>query len=151
MSETPTDADFVGDDEMLYRAVRNNSQNVVVDAAGAVRLSSQAFSDRRMRPSVDRARLRNHESALTRFDVTDGVVRLIAAQVRGLSVSVNDANGNPIPDQVHVADVEPVPLPENPAHAEIFGRPEFDNKAAFRRLCDLLARLAEWEIKPPPA
>jgi len=39
-------------------------------------------------------------------------------------------------------DVEPVPLPENPAHAEIFDRPPFDTDKVFDRIKQALARLA---------
>ena len=48
--------------------------------------------------------------------------------------------------QTYVADVEPVPLPENPAHAEIFGHPEFDNDKVFRRICLSLVCASRIEI-----
>ncbi len=134
----------VADTELLYRAVR--AEYAVPDAENKPRISSQAFFDRYFRPSVDRAVLCGNNPDATGFAPTDGVVSLTAGAVRTLRATRNDKNGNPV--QEYVADVEPVPLAGNPAHAEIFGRPAFDNDKAFRRLCDALSRRASWERLP---
>ena len=99
-----------------------------------------------MRPSVDRAHLRGFDPSKTQFDLTDGVVGITASQVRAIRATRNDAGGKAV--QEYVADVEPVPTEENPAHAEIFGRPGFDNKSVCRRVCENLARVATWELHP---
>ncbi len=133
----------IADDELLYRAVR--AQYVARDG-GALRLRSQAFFDRRLRPSVDRALPRNNDPSETRFNTTDSVVSITAESVRTIRATRNDAKGNLI--QEYVADVEPVPLPDNLAHAEIFGRPPFDNEKVFRRICEALTRRVKWAGLP---
>jgi hypothetical protein len=143
MADSPVTPVAVGDDELLYRAVRAGFVRRMGD--GELRISSQAFADRMMRPSVDRAPLRNFDPSLTRFNPSDGVVSVTARDVRSINATRNDANGNPV--QEYVADVEPVPLPDNPAHAEIFGRPGFDNDKVFRRVCEALTRVIRWEIE----
>jgi hypothetical protein len=104
------------------------------------------FSDRMMRPSVDRAVLRDSDPGLSRFASSDGVLQLTAEQVRSITETRNNEKGRPV--AAYVADVEPAPLPENPSHAEIFGRPGFDNKSVFRRVCERLAQLATWAMLP---
>jgi hypothetical protein len=111
------------------------------------RLSAQAFADRNRRPSVDRAHLCGNNSAYSRKNAGEGVVSLAARTVRTLTASKYDKDGKIIV-QEYFADVEPVPLGDNPAHAEIFGRPAFDNDKVFRRICESLARNTAWEIVP---
>jgi hypothetical protein len=45
----------------------------------------------------------------------------------------------------HNIDVEPVPLPDNGAHAEIYAVPEISGGRIFQRLLERLAYLARWE------
>ena len=45
-------------------------------------------------------------------------------------------------------DVEPVPLPGNRAHAEIFGCPPFDTDRLFDRIKQALARIASVALPP---
>lgn len=118
-----------------------------------IEISSQAFTDREHRVSVDRAILCNNNPEYTLGNGSGGVVRLIAREVREVNeLTRNDQKGNVI--QRFKIDVEPAPLPNNIAHAEIYAIPAFtdaDNKGAFHRLCRRLARLAEarqWEISP---
>lgn len=108
--------------------------------------SALAFADRQRRPSVDRAHLRGFDPVKTKFNSTDAVVSITAQKVRAIRGSRNDAKGNPI--QEYVADVEPKPEADNPSHAEIYGRPEFDNDKLFRRIRESLAFEVTWEILP---
>ena len=65
--------DVVADEENLYRSVLDISQNFPHDSQGIPQVSSQVFSDRFMRPSVDRAKLREYNPSLTKFHPTDGI------------------------------------------------------------------------------
>ena len=140
----PDDA-TVADNETLFRSVRDLPQNFPTQPDGTRRVSSQAFTDRQMRPSVDRAALHGDPGA-SQFAPDNGVLQLTAAQVRAIRETQNDAVGRPVSE--YVADVEPVPLSENPAHAEIYGVPPFDNKSVFRRVCEQLAQVSDWVILP---
>ena len=140
--------DIVADDEALYRAVANLREHFPRDAQGVRRLSAAVFSDRKMRPSVDRAYLRGYQPERSKFSLSDGVLQVYAHQVRAISVLQNDEKGRPMPYRAFVADVEPVPVPENEAHAEIYGKPPFDNKSVFRRVCEVLTRNSEWAVEP---
>lgn len=139
------DADRVDDEELLYRRLTVGlGYKRLPD--GQLRISASAFADRGRRPSVDRAKLRDNDPSLTRLHQTDAVASLIAAQVRHIQVSTNDSDGKPI--LAHAVDVEPVPLDENPAHAEIFALPFPDKDKTFERIRTSLAQLARWEIEP---
>ncbi len=135
----------VSEDEVLYRCVRRQYIEVV---NGGAWLSSLAFSDPRFRPSVDRAMLRNSDPKQTQVDESDAVVSMIAVEVRGIGTVVQRSEkGNAVLRRA--VDVEPVPLPNNPAHAEIYGTPEFATKGVFKKLSLALAQIARWEILPP--
>jgi hypothetical protein len=103
-----------------------------------------AFNDAGRRPSVDRARLcpGGPEETRARFSPGSGVLSLLARDVR-LLTATHGGTG-----QVYGVDVEPVPLPENPAHAEIFGRPPFDTDKVFERIKQALARIAAVALPP---
>ena len=141
-----TPVDLVGDAETLYRTVRDVPQNFPISADGTRRVSSQVYTDRLMRPSVDRAMQRGNDPTASQFASSDGVLQIATAAIRAISENRNDANGRIV--AVYVADVEAVPLPENPAHAEIYGVPPFDNKSVFRRVCERLVQDSAWAIVP---
>ena len=132
----------VDDDETLYRSVKRilwKQKN-----NGEFYLSSQAFTDRNRRPSVDRAKLCGHDPSYTRFSPSDYVCSLVAKDVRTISTVVKyDKKG--IPQVRHNIDVEPVPLSDNAAHAEIYAVPEISGERLFKRLLERLACLARWE------
>src|SRR5579884_1015647 len=147
------DDNFVGDDELLYRRIPAGRKLYKYRIDGTIEISSQAFSDRQFRVSVDRAALWGNNPRHTLGNVPGGVVGLVCREVRGLDdLARNDQRGEII--QRFSIDVEPAPLPDNLAHAEIYAIPPFtdaDKKGAFHRLCRRLARLAEakpWEILP---
>ncbi len=133
--------DRVGDGEVLYRNVRLR----YCTPDETVKVRSEAFFDPQRRPSVDRAELCSHDPAYTRRGV-DGVVSLVAREVRAIDdVLLHD------PVRVFMVDVEPRPLQDNPAHAQIYLQPESNNDRVFRRLRISLARLANtrpWAIRP---
>ena len=134
----------VRNQEKLYRAVRNDLRILTVDCDGNSRISSMAFNDPGCRPSVDRAALCPGGPAETRdrFSPVSGVLSLVTCEVRSLTAA---HGGTGITYDV---DVEPVPLPDNPSHAEICGRPPFDTDRVFERIKQALSRIATVEIPP---
>ena len=128
----------VENEDVLYRAVLNDPRFFPVDGNGIQRISSMAFNDPDRRPSVERALLcpGGPLDTRARFKPGSGVLSLVAGKVRQIT-AVHGTTG-----QVYAVDVEPVPLPENVAHAEIFGRPPFDTDRIFDRIKQALARLA---------
>lgn len=144
---------YIQDEEILYRRVSAGRGLYTFRNDGTVEIHSSAFSDREFRISVDRAKLCGNNPTHCLHDEKGGVVSLLARDVRNIEdLARNDAQGRSI--QQFRVDIEPVPLENNSAHAEIYAIPPFghaDRKAAFRRLCQRLARLAEarsWEILP---
>ncbi len=145
----------VDDVETLYRRIRHVEGLYVVQTDGAVKVSSAAFSDPLFRPSVDRAELFHNDPKKAQRDPSDGVVSIVACDVRSIDTVVqNDGKGNLL--QTFRVDVEHVPilnhptLPDNPAHAEIYMNPSCPNKSIFRKLSERLAQLANgrpWEIE----
>ena len=112
--------------------------------SGEFYLSSQAFADRNRRPSVDRARLCGHDPSHAQFRTSDYVCSLVAEGVRAIDNVVKyDKKG--VPQVHHNIDVEPVPLPDDAAHAEIYAVPEISGRRLFERLLERLAYLARWE------
>ena len=137
--------DFVHNDEILYRRISARRKLYKIKNDGTIEISSEAFSDRQLRVSVDRAKLCNNNPRYTLGIEPGVVVGLLANDVRNLDgLTRNDQKGNPL-IQFRI-DVEPIPLLENPAYAEIFALPAFENadrRGAFHRLCRRLVRLAE--------
>ncbi len=134
--------DRVDDDETLYRSVVPNLWKQKDE--GEFYLSSQAFADRNRRPSVDRAKLCGHDPSYAQFRPSDYVCSLVAEGVRAIDTVVKyDKKG--IPQACHNIDVEPVPLPDDAAHAEIYAVPEISGGRLFERLLERLAYLARWE------
>ena len=134
--------DHIDDDEVLYRAVRPELWKQ--KPGGEFHLSSQAFADRERRPSVDRGLLCEHDPKHAQFHSSDYVCSLTAEEVRAIDTVVkHDRKG--VPQVRHNIDVEPVPLPDDPAHAEIYAVPEISGGRLFERLLERLALLARWE------
>lgn len=146
--------DSVRDIEALYRSVRGRLEDEeYIFSKGKLRILPKAFSDRHRKPSVDRAILREHPS-LSRLNETDGVVSLIAGEVRALKAVATKTADNEVP---HAVDVVYDPKPENRAHSQIIVIPEFfgsknRQKLAFRLLRIALAELAtrngRWTVQP---
>ncbi len=133
--------DAVADDELLYRRVKAWQSHFKQTQSG-VRVSSQAFSDRNLRPSVDRALLNCHDPSRTQESSGDLVVSVWAHQVRTLTVQRGT-------DDICPADVEPKPTPANPAHAEVFLLAPHNDRRVFDKVIERLAQLSRWVIGPP--
>ena len=148
--------DIVEDDEMLYRRIPTGCHYTV--ANGKVQFSTSAFNSPELKPSVDRAKLR--ESARqTKIDPTDGVASLITVGVRAItSVENLEANGMRGAPPKYLIDVIARPIPmdqisqiENLAHAQIESHPEILTGSRFKKLKEARARLATergWLIEP---
>lgn len=137
--------DFVRNDEILYRRISARRKLYKIRTDGTIEISSEAFSDRQLRVSVDRAKLCDNNPRQTLGNEPGVVVGLLTSDVRNVDdLTRNDRKGNPL-FQFKI-DVEPVPLSGNPAHAEIYAIPAFadaDRRGAFHRLCRRLVRIVE--------
>jgi hypothetical protein len=81
----------VDDDEILYRLVQPKYVELV---EGEWEIKSEAFKDPERRISVNRAVLSNNDPAYTQVDPkTDYVCRLVAGDVRRLTVTLDAPNG----------------------------------------------------------
>jgi hypothetical protein len=147
----------VANEEILYRRVPSSMGLYTFLPNGKPQIEPSAFEDRECRISVDRAKLCPSKAydTLNRSEKgrTGGVVSLVTGDVRSTEKLVS-TYGNEGASQEFDVDVEHMPIPENDAHTEIHGDPEFsqkDKKKAFRKLRHRLAELAEeraWEIIP---
>jgi len=154
--------DFIYDDEELYRSVRSNlhsntqDEEYVYDDENRLRFRINAFRDRKKEPSIDRAKLRNFNPSSARLSPTDGIVSLIAKDVRSIGDIVTRTDPE---DIVHAVDIIYDPRyepPKNLAHSRIIVKPEFfgsssKQKKSFKLLQIALARLATkngWTLPP---
>ncbi|MCY1204296.1 hypothetical protein D9M68_356920 [compost metagenome] len=139
----------VGDEEIVYRRIQNNS-GCYLEVSGSLRLSKSAFNDPAQKPSVDRAALLGNDPARSQTQPDQGIVSLVVRDVRRISdVVTTDQNQNVITH--HAVDVVADPVAGNPAHAQVVVHPLFGSKRPFDRLKESLARLASqrgWEIPP---
>lgn len=149
--------DYVSDEEELYRSVRkdiNADEYRYDENTGELVITSQAFRDSQREPSVDRAKLRDFDPNKSRIGEGDGVVSLIAKDVR----QIGDVKSKNTDDEIeHAVDIKPDPTSDNEAHALITVQPEFfgsDEKKkgkSFKLLRKALARLATengWTLEP---
>ena len=145
----------VDNDEDLFRQVPNVGSHFA-HVEGRLRLSTSAFNDSAFKPSVDRARLNGNDPKRTQKKPSDGVVKLIAQEVRSIAGVVKyEVDGR---EQTKFKiDVIPDPIePQdggcgNPAHALIVADPSIGTQGMFKKLKESLARLAEahgWIIEP---
>lgn len=142
----------VRNDEILYRSVRGKEGKEYTIKNGEPDFKYEAFKATNRKPSVDRAQLRRHPSH-SLLSATDGIVRLIAGQVRGIK-TVQKPGGE---GAAYAVDVVYAPTMENHAHAEIIVKPEYfgphkKQRLAYRLLRIALALLANesgWTLEPP--
>lgn len=138
-------------EEDLYRSIRDEPQLFGCDSRGALtRLSASAFNDRAKQPSVDRAAMRVGGASESRKAQSDGVVTVVAADVRAIrGVATMDAKGNVV--QLHEVDLLHDPEPDNHSHALVITAPHVASDGAFKRLKEALCRIAErrgWAFRP---
>ena len=136
--------DFVRYDEELYRHISYNHKE-------KTKISSQAFFDPKREPSVDRAKFKDFEPALSkrRDRDTDGIVSLLVSEVRGIQIDnhIVDVIYDPLPENPEHS------LPENRAHSLIILTPKCDlskskRKQAFSTLRRTLALHSTVKIEP---
>ena len=142
---------LVLNEEDLFRSIRDEAQHFGCDSRGALtRLSVSAFNDREKRPSVDRACMRHGGASESRKSPTDGVVVVVAAEIRAIrGVTTLDRKGNVA--QHHDVDVLHDPEPDNHSHALVLAAPHVASESAFKRLKEALCRIAErrgWAFRP---
>jgi hypothetical protein len=95
------------------------------------KISSQAFADRNMRPSVERADLCENNPCPSQKDEKGAIVSLLTKDVRLIdSVIQNNPKGEP--EFIYKIDVLPRPFEDNQAHAQIEPSPEYRNKIPSR-------------------
>ncbi|MBD2518183.1 hypothetical protein H6G93_25035 [Nostoc sp. FACHB-973] len=146
--------DVITDDEVLYRCVFRGVDKYYSIGEFGAKVSSQAFADRGMAPSVDRAKLCNCNPKWTQKNPDDAVVSLITGDIRMIdNIVQRDDKGKEI--LAYKIDVCPRATDSNPSHAQIEPSPEYKNKAPFRKVIERLAFLANerldkqgWEIEP---
>ncbi len=104
-----------------------------------------AFYDNKNEPSVDRACIHHNDPAKTQGDVENGVVMLLAGDVRNMDIDY------------HKIDIKPDPTDENPAHSRIIMIPNVNKVPAdmqkslrrkFRENLALIANQLGWAIEP---
>lgn len=140
---------LVSNNEILYRCVFYGKNYYQIQGNRA-NVSSQAFTDRNKRPSVNRACLCGDNPCLSQKDEKDAVVSLLAKDVRSIDQVVQNNHKGEL-KYIYKIDVLPRPLEENIAHAQIEPSPEYENDRPFKKLLERLAYLAnqrQWEIKP---
>lgn len=140
----------VQSEEIVFRSVKDLETHFFHDVStGTLRITSSAFNDPNLTPSVDRSKLLQGGPEVSRRAESDGVVSLLTADVRLVEVATNDADGNPV--QRHAADVVHDPVEDNYAHAIIAAHPSLSAKTAFKRLKESLCILAQksgWAYPP---
>lgn len=148
----------VWNDEELYRSIRGELESEeYIYYEGKLRIRSNAFRDISKKPSVDRAKLKEFNPFCSTLSNTDGIVSLIAGDIRAIKeVETKTADR----DATHLVDViydpNPKSNPENYAHSQIIVDPEFfgtdsKKKKTFNKLQKALARLATkrgWTLTP---
>jgi hypothetical protein len=146
---------FVTDDELLYRSIPYTKlKDYIQQTNDGIAISSQAFSDRGLKPSVDRAILNENDPSKTQINPRDGVVSLLTSKIRKIDeVKKQSQDGEDL--IVYKIDVVHRPTETNFAHAQIEPSPEYETKNIFKKLTRSLAFLATqrireygWEIAP---
>ncbi|MDA9504195.1 hypothetical protein XI09_05345 [Bradyrhizobium sp. CCBAU 11386] len=138
------DPTVVDDAEDLYRSIRANTDEYFYQD-GKLVFSSSAFDDRFMKPSVDRSSLR-HNPADARINITDGVAKVLADDVRRSCKIPIIRNGVPVGeyavDAVHRPIENDQDVPDNLAHCQIECNPIIESGSRFKKLKAALANLA---------
>lgn len=145
----------VENNEILHRSVPCDA---VVWTSNGWHLTTEAFNDRWMSPSVDRRAIRPRAEE-SKISATDGIAQLLAAEVRACDEVVHNPDAPPLAQVRYKLDVEPDPIKEgngegrvpNLSHALIKSAPAVASKSRFKKIKEALCRLArrrEWAIQP---
>ena len=82
-SDIDLETSFVDDEELLYRSISYTKlKDYIQQTNDGIAISSQAFSDRWLKPSVDRAVLNNNDPSKTQINPKDGIVSLLTSKIR---------------------------------------------------------------------
>jgi hypothetical protein len=104
-----------------------------------------AFYDNKNEPSVDRASKHNNDPSKTQGDMGNGVIKLLAGDVRDMKIDY------------HEIDIKPDPFDENPAHSRIIMTPNVNKVSSdmqkrlrqkFRENLAQIANQLGWVIDP---
>ena len=141
----------IEDNEKLYRRVPIHKENThpnerkyYYDISGVLKVTPYAFLDRDRQPSIDRACNRNLDPTETQQYDTDGIILLIAGDIR-----------NKVNIDSHDVCVEYKPVYGNIAHSLILLKPHPDTRNKREKFREDLADIANmrgWEMGPlvPP-
>ena len=143
--------DDVADNEYLYRSVR--PADLRTAGGSSFTITSQAFSDRGLRASVDRAFLVGYDPDRSRLSPEQAIVVLTAFDARAQG-PIEYFSPRPVgyigvwPPKRFTVGVSSDPLPINPAHAVIHLLP-FENEDAspFRKLKERLAGIVNAKLE----
>lgn len=144
--------DNIGNNETLYRRVKKHTPNVHPNdrryrqnRLGNLEVLPMAFYDNKNEPSVDRACIHNNDPSKTQGTVEDGVIKLLAGDVRNMEIDN------------HKIDIIPDPTDENLAHSRIIMIPNVNKvpsdmqkglRQKFRENLALIANQLGWVIEP---
>lgn len=144
--------DNIENNEILYRRVKKHTPNVHpndhryrLNRLGDLEVLPMAFYDNKNEPSVDRASKHNNDPSKTQGDVGNGVIKLLAGNVRDMDIDY------------HKIDIKPDPLDENLAHSRIIMMPNVNKVSSdiqkrlrqkFRENLALIANQLGWAIEP---
>lgn len=151
-----SDAEGLDGIEVVFRSIRVDDVVLLLDTS-EWQLSSSAFNDRKMKPSVDRAAI-EPDPYIARQSDDDGVVSLQTRDVQTkVDLVINPNDKPPKVKQFYAVSIFARPIPpndpegrkENPAHAQIETAPDFANPSHFKKLREKLCRLARMVILPP--
>ncbi len=136
--------DLVADEELVYRSVPEG-RNWVKLVDGACKPSAQAFNDKGHQPSVDRAKLLDHDPVRAKMHASDGILQLKAGDVRHEKViKTEKQSGQPEVKITLTVDIVPDPTKERPAHALVKFHPLPGGTSNFEKLKERLALLSSW-------
>ena len=144
--------DNIGNDELLYRRVKKHTPNLHpndcryrLNRFGDLEVLPMAFYDKKNEPSVDRASKHNNDPSKTQGDMGNGVIKLLARDVRDMKIDY------------HEIDIKPDPFDENPAHSRIIMTPNVNEVSSdmqkrlrqkFRENLAHIANQLGWVIDP---
>ena len=150
MPDDTLDVGKVENEETLYRSIWLKKECFGFDEEGNLRVSPQAFADKRKQPSVFRHHLCDAPPASNppRLGTEQAVVSLTAGRVREtMPIEQKSENADLMK---YIIDVRSdTSNGQHRAHAVVFADPDFKTNRPFEKLTIRLAQLVEdWAIMP---